>query len=212
MNIERWCWHPVIVFIMGPSTVQDPDIPVPIWIRRPSVKVLSRIGTIRDCRAVHKPGSRAAGSREEFRCPVTSYPFTRPDELSERDFECRPRAHQSVIVSSSQRAISSFDGDRMAKAGDAVYRGNIRGISGMSDELESATGSESTGAGLDLTEQDEWVNCWICEEVFRRRTQTKRYCTVCHRGFCEGWHGNFTVGRGTCVICIAAEAAPAPSL
>jgi hypothetical protein len=54
---------------------------------------------------VHKPGSRAAGSREEFRCPVTSYPFTRPDELSERDFECRPRAHQSVIVSSSQRAI-----------------------------------------------------------------------------------------------------------
>ena len=56
--------------------------------------------------------------------------------------------------------------------------------------------------GQDLIEQDEWANCWLCEGVFRRRTQTKRRCTMCHRGFCEGWHGNFALGRGTCLICI----------
>jgi hypothetical protein len=25
------------------------------------------------------------------------------------------------------------------------------------------------------------------------------------RGFCEGWHGNFALGQGTCLICIAKE-------
>jgi hypothetical protein len=28
---------------------------------------------------------------------------------------------------------------------------------------------------------------------------------MCHRGFCEGWHGNFALGRGTCLMCIAKE-------
>jgi uncharacterized C2H2 Zn-finger protein len=45
-----------------------------------------------------------------------------------------------------------------------------------------------------------WVNCWICEVVFRRRRQTMRYCNKCGRGFCEGEHGNFSRGVGICVI------------
>lgn len=49
-------------------------------------------------------------------------------------------------------------------------------------------------------ERGEWVNCWICEEVFRRRRETRRYCHRCNRGFCEGEHGNFAFGKGTCVI------------
>lgn len=75
----------------------------------------------------------------------------------------------------------------------------------MSDEMVPAMEPDSTDVGQDLIEQDEWANCWLCEGVFRRRTQTKRYCTMCHRGFCEGWHGNFALGRGTCLICITKE-------
>ncbi len=49
-------------------------------------------------------------------------------------------------------------------------------------------------------ENNEWVNCWICETAFRRKRETLRYCNVCERGFCEGEHGNFAYGKGTCVI------------
>jgi len=49
-------------------------------------------------------------------------------------------------------------------------------------------------------EDDEWVNCWICETVFRRKRETRRYCMQCERGFCEGEHGSFAYGHGTCVI------------
>jgi hypothetical protein len=52
-----------------------------------------------------------------------------------------------------------------------------------------------------LIEEGEWADCWICLEVFRRRRQTLRYCHNCERGFCEGEHGNFSRGVGTCVIC-----------
>lgn len=47
----------------------------------------------------------------------------------------------------------------------------------------------------------KWANCWICESVFQRRRETRRYCLACHRGFCEGERGNFAYGKGTCVIC-----------
>ena len=46
-----------------------------------------------------------------------------------------------------------------------------------------------------------WANCWICESVFQRRRETRRYCSKCHRGFCEGEHGNFAYQTGKCVIC-----------
>ena len=47
----------------------------------------------------------------------------------------------------------------------------------------------------------EWVNCWICEKVFRRRRETLRYCAGCERGFCEGEHGSFAYSHGKCVVC-----------
>ena len=50
-------------------------------------------------------------------------------------------------------------------------------------------------------EAGKWADCWICSEVFRRRRETMRYCNKCSRGFCEGEHGNFSRGVGTCVIC-----------
>ena len=54
----------------------------------------------------------------------------------------------------------------------------------------------------ELIAEDEWAECWICEEIFRRRRQTKRYCYHCDRGFCEGEHGSFAQGGiGTCIIC-----------
>jgi hypothetical protein len=91
---------------------------------------------------------------------------------------------------------------RISRPGTTV--GNT-GIPNVSDEMVPAMEPDSTDVGQDLIEQDEWANCWLCEGVFRRRTQTKRYCTMCHRGFCEGWHGNFALGRGTCLICITKE-------
>jgi len=53
----------------------------------------------------------------------------------------------------------------------------------------------------DRIEKGKWVNCWICETVFRRKRETKRYCSVCERGFCEGEHGSFAFHKGTCIIC-----------
>ena len=82
----------------------------------------------------------------------------------------------------------------------------------MSDDATATTDSDSTEIAQDLINQGEWANCWICEGVFRRRTQTKLFCTVCHRGFCEGWHGNFALGQGTCLICIAKEVGPSLGL
>jgi hypothetical protein len=49
-------------------------------------------------------------------------------------------------------------------------------------------------------EDGKWANCWICETVFRRKRETKRYCKKCSRGFCEGEHGTFAYGVGTCII------------
>lgn len=53
----------------------------------------------------------------------------------------------------------------------------------------------------DIIEQGERADCWICADIFRRRTQTRRYCAKCQRGFCEGWHGSLSRGYGTCIIC-----------
>ncbi len=46
-----------------------------------------------------------------------------------------------------------------------------------------------------------WVPCRTCEKVFHRVTLTDRYCAACKQGFCEGNHGTFATGRGTCVHC-----------
>jgi hypothetical protein len=53
----------------------------------------------------------------------------------------------------------------------------------------------------EMIQQTGWVNCWICEDVFRRRRETARYCHNCDRGYCEGEHGSFAHGKGTCVVC-----------
>ena len=53
----------------------------------------------------------------------------------------------------------------------------------------------------ELIAEGEWAECWICEEVFRRRRQTRRYCYDCERGFCEGEHGTLAWKKGTCIIC-----------
>jgi hypothetical protein len=46
------------------------------------------------------------------------------------------------------------------------------------------------------------VPCRICADAFSRIRLTWRYCATCHKGFCEGEHGNFARGgRGCCVIC-----------
>jgi hypothetical protein len=58
----------------------------------------------------------------------------------------------------------------------------------------------------ELTDQEkilegEWANCWVCAKVFQRKRETKRYCSVCHQGWCEGEHGNFAYGVGKCIVC-----------
>ncbi len=71
---------------------------------------------------------------------------------------------------------------------------------------DEAGGTSETDEGR--VDQGGWSDCWVCEGVFRRRTQTRRYCARCGRGFCEGWHGTLDRGYGTCVICWA-DAGPA---
>ena len=71
---------------------------------------------------------------------------------------------------------------------------------------DDAGGTSETDEGR--VDQGGWSDCWICEDVFRRRTQTRRYCAKCSRGFCEGWHGSLDRGYGTCVVCWA-DARPA---
>lgn len=54
----------------------------------------------------------------------------------------------------------------------------------------------------EIIEDDRWATCWICEDVFRRKRGTKRYCDECGRGFCEGEHGSFAQqNRGLCLEC-----------
>ena len=71
------------------------------------------------------------------------------------------------------------------------------------EQSDTTHDTQRSQSGENLVQQGEWVNCWLCEDVFRRRTQTKRTCAKCHRGFCEGWHGSLDRGYGTCLICWA---------
>lgn len=43
--------------------------------------------------------------------------------------------------------------------------------------------------------------CWICWRVFKRVTETARWCYRCGRGFCEGIHGTFSRGAAHCIVC-----------
>lgn len=48
----------------------------------------------------------------------------------------------------------------------------------------------------------EWAYCYICEEVFKRKRETKRYCYHCKRAICEGEHGTFQGGKfAVCLDC-----------
>lgn len=63
-----------------------------------------------------------------------------------------------------------------------------------------------TKTDKELIDAGGWGECWICRDVFRRRRETKRYCNKCHRGWCEGEHGNFAHNIGHCIICGQAKA------
>lgn len=57
----------------------------------------------------------------------------------------------------------------------------------------------------ELIEAGQWVPCRICERVFLRRRETKRYCNHCGIAVCEGEHaGVLFVGQRfiLCVTCI----------
>lgn len=61
--------------------------------------------------------------------------------------------------------------------------------------------NENDENAKELIEKGEWVDCWICRDAFQRRRQTRRYCSKCNRGFCEGEHGNFAYNTGRCIVC-----------
>lgn len=76
----------------------------------------------------------------------------------------------------------------------------------LKEEIDMTDKNENIESGESLTAKEiiakgHWADCKICEEAFRRRRQTKRYCSVCGFGFCEGEHGTFAGGRARCVIC-----------
>jgi hypothetical protein len=53
----------------------------------------------------------------------------------------------------------------------------------------------------DKIERGGWVNCYICETVFARKRETKRYCRHCEKGYCEGEHGTFRGNNSHCIVC-----------
>jgi hypothetical protein len=52
-----------------------------------------------------------------------------------------------------------------------------------------------------IAEDNAWAFCRICHDAFRRIRETLRYCDKCKNAFCEGEHGTFAYGHGTCVAC-----------
>src|SRR5262245_40261999 len=72
--------------------------------------------------------------------------------------------------------------------------------------LMDPSGEEAMMSDKDIIENgtgehNGYVPCRICEQAFRRLRMTARYCARCLQGFCEGEHGSFAYGHGTCVIC-----------
>lgn len=63
----------------------------------------------------------------------------------------------------------------------------------------------TTPGAREAISRGEWVDCWLCRDVFRRQRPSLRYCSMCDRAFCEGEHGNFARGHGRCVICGARQ-------
>lgn len=59
-----------------------------------------------------------------------------------------------------------------------------------------------TKTAKEMIEAEQWVNCRICESIFKRKRETFRYCHQCGNAFCEGEHGTFEGKRfGVCVKC-----------
>jgi hypothetical protein len=56
--------------------------------------------------------------------------------------------------------------------------------------------------GKERIESGKWAKCYICEEVFKRKRKTKRYCNQCEGAVCEGEHLTFQ-GRkiAICIQC-----------
>jgi len=60
--------------------------------------------------------------------------------------------------------------------------------------------------GKDLINSGKWANCYICEEIFKRKRETYRYCNICGEAFCEGEHGTFEGKKmGICVRCYSLD-------
>jgi hypothetical protein len=56
--------------------------------------------------------------------------------------------------------------------------------------------------GKQKIDDGEWADCYYCDKIFKRRTETARYCKHCERAFCEGNHGTFEGKRfGICIQC-----------
>jgi hypothetical protein len=54
----------------------------------------------------------------------------------------------------------------------------------------------------EVIEAGNYATCRCCEDIFRRRVETARYCKTCRNGYCEGQHGTFAGrGFGQCIIC-----------
>jgi len=63
---------------------------------------------------------------------------------------------------------------------------------------------DRTLSGKQIISAGDWADCYICEQIFKRKRLTKRYCSNCHNAFCEGEHGNFEGGRvAVCVRCFS---------
>lgn len=66
--------------------------------------------------------------------------------------------------------------------------------------------SEKTGKQIIEEQSGGWASCYICQQVFRRKRETARYCNECHHGYCEGEHGSFASGAkngsgAKCIVC-----------
>jgi hypothetical protein len=71
----------------------------------------------------------------------------------------------------------------------------------MWEKLDPRDWDERNDDERKIIEEGVAVLCRTCEKVFRRLRYTKRFCSKCKKGFCEGEHGGFAMNRGVCIQC-----------
>jgi hypothetical protein len=73
-------------------------------------------------------------------------------------------------------------------------------IRAWNDDLSPA--GKTYADGKEAIDDGKWVACVLCEDMLREHRFTKRYCHICHNGYCQQAHGSFSSKMpARCIVC-----------